>query len=605
GEGRLWIATRDGLDIFDPVTRKIRHLRKDPKNPAGISGNYIRTLYQDSSGRIWLGTRGDGLNLYDPETDTFRVFRFDPADSNSLGSSIIQSVCESPLNNNLFWIGTDQGITRFDLERMEFQRYRHDPGNPGSLGNNTVMCMYQPVWDPDLLWVCTYGGGLNRLRISTGEWTYFTEKDGLPGDLVYAMLEERDDKGKPSGVFWLSTGRGLSRFDSRSNTFNNFGLSDGIMVSDFNYGAWHYGPDGRMYFGGTGGLMEFNPKEILTNQTPPSVFITSFKVFDQEMLPGLLSSPGQRFEMNYRRNFFSFEFAALDYSSPAKNLYAYKMEGIDPDWVYRTAARRDATYTSVPPGEYRFRVRASNSDGVWNEEGAALSITVEPPFWQTGWFITIAILAAAMAILSIYRWRVSQLTKRKKILEELVNERTYQLDLANRELQKLATQDYLTGIANHRRFSDFLRSEWKRAIRQKKPISIILIDVDDFKMFNDTYGHQAGDECLKRIAQVLDYHCRRPSDLAARYGGEEFIIILADTPLDGAIKVAEVMKKGVEDLHIPHESSRAAPFVTISLGCSTFHPTREDESMMLIHAADAALYQSKKEGRNRISVGSI
>ena len=176
-----------------------------------------------------------------------------------------------------------------------------------------------------------------------------------------------------------------------------------------------------------------------------------------------------------------------------------------------------------------------------------------------------------------------------------------QLEKANESLQRLATVDGLTGIANYRKFEEFFNSEWKRAIRNKKPISLIMIDLDFFKPYNDTYGHQLGDDCLKKVASVLDKLVNRPTDIVARYGGEEFVIVLSETDLNGCTLIAERVRMEVESLGILHKKSSISKYVTISAGCSTSIPNKDEDPTSLIRLADDALYRSKKKGRNCIT----
>lgn len=176
------------------------------------------------------------------------------------------------------------------------------------------------------------------------------------------------------------------------------------------------------------------------------------------------------------------------------------------------------------------------------------------------------------------------------------------LQKANNELLRLATLDGLTRIANRRKFDDYLACEWKRALREQKPIALILCDIDYFKPYNDNYGHQAGDETLQKVAKALDGQCRRPADLMARYGGEEFVAVLPDTDLAGALNVAENLRQAVTTTRIPHEHSKVAPYVTISSGVSCVIPDPADASSpeTLMKTADAALYLAKEKGRNQV-----
>lgn len=186
-------------------------------------------------------------------------------------------------------------------------------------------------------------------------------------------------------------------------------------------------------------------------------------------------------------------------------------------------------------------------------------------------------------------------------LESRVSERTRALELANDELERIATLDGLTHIANRRRFDIVLQQEWRRCLRERIPISLLMLDVDDFKAYNDEYGHQAGDDVLIRIAAVCNAAMKRSTDTAARYGGEEFAVILAHTDAEGAMRVAEAIAQGVRDLGITHRRATAAPIVTVSIGVATMMPDVRESAEGLVGAADHALYAAKRAGRNRIS----
>jgi diguanylate cyclase (GGDEF)-like protein len=196
-----------------------------------------------------------------------------------------------------------------------------------------------------------------------------------------------------------------------------------------------------------------------------------------------------------------------------------------------------------------------------------------------------------------------QLREQNELLKQEVRDRLAAeaaLQSANRELQRLANLDGLTQVANRRRFDEYLAQEWRRLSREQSPLSLILCDVDLFKRYNDTYGHQAGDDCLRSIAHVLQVAATRPADVVARYGGEEFAIILPNTPLEGAVKIAEEVQAGIKQLQLEHRGSHISPFVTLSLGVASLVPSLGLASAMLIAAADQALYQAKAEGRDRI-----
>jgi diguanylate cyclase (GGDEF)-like protein len=208
------------------------------------------------------------------------------------------------------------------------------------------------------------------------------------------------------------------------------------------------------------------------------------------------------------------------------------------------------------------------------------------------------------AVFAGYRYRVGRLEAREHELEQLVAMRTSQLETANRKLYELTILDEMTGVANHRRFKEVLDAEWKRAVRQASSISLALIDIDYFKNYNDTYGHQAGDECLRQVAAIMRETVNRPTDLVARYGGEEFAVILTDTNEEGAALVAEAIRKGVEALRITHADSNVSEYVTVSVGVATMVPHAELLAKVLINGADQSLYDAKHRGRNQTSRSS-
>ncbi len=255
----------------------------------------------------------------------------------------------------------------------------------------------------------------------------------------------------------------------------------------------------------------------------------------------------------------------------------------------------------MPPGEYKFKVIAANSDGVWNNEGAVITLEVKPFFYQTNLFNFIII--AIIGIILIIAWRISifRFRERERELAQLVNEKTNELRQANEELQTLASSDQLTQVGNRRFFEENLGKEWNRAARSKKPLSLILIDVDYFKIFNDTYGHQLGDKCLKQIAASLKKSIKRPTDSVSRYGGEEFAVILGDTDSKGALHIANLIQENVFELDITHEKSLASKRITVSIGVTTINSVTQNTSQTeLITSADQALYKAKENGRDQI-----
>jgi diguanylate cyclase (GGDEF)-like protein len=306
---------------------------------------------------------------------------------------------------------------------------------------------------------------------------------------------------------------------------------------------------------------------------------------------GLVLGPGRKnIEIN---------FAGVSLIKSDQTRFRYRLEGYDADWV-DAQTRRTAYYSYLPPGTYRFRVTAANSDDIWNEQGASLRVELQPFFYQTRLFYALCALATVGVVFGAWKTSLHRLESRERQLAMLVAEQTEALRNANEELLHLAHSDGLTGVANRRLVAEFLSAEWRRAIRVKTSISIVLLDLDYFKPFNDTYGHQAGDECLKAVAAALRETIRRPTDLVARFGGEEFVIILGGTDLAGAVNIAAQAMERVDGLRIPHRASQVADHVTVSIGVAATLPALGTSEAALIQAADQALYRAKANGRHRI-----
>jgi signal transduction histidine kinase len=270
-----------------------------------------------------------------------------------------------------------------------------------------------------VLWIGTDGGGLNRLNTVTEQFTSLTTKDGLPNNVVYSILTDT------SLQLWMSTNNGLIRFDPRTNDIAAYDAQDGLQSNEFNRNEYYKTGDGKFYFGGIYGYNAFYPSQILKNTIPPIVVITEFRLFNNPVIGGDLSSVLNRsitetdsIVLEYTDNMFSFQFAALDYNAPKKNRYAYQLAGFNSDWINANTARI-ATYTNIDPGTYVFRVKASNSDGVWNEEGTNIVVTVLPPFWMTWWFRGFLVLIFVSTGPTIYYFRVSQLKREQRRQQEV------------------------------------------------------------------------------------------------------------------------------------------------------------------------------------------
>ncbi len=446
-EGALWIGTvGGGLSRFDRRSGTFESHRHDPQRPGSLSNDAVTVLYEDRRDRLWVGTWIGGLNRYRGE-GTFRRFRHDPEDPSSLGIDRVFSLAEDA--EGRLWVATDgAGLNLWREESEDFVRLLHDPEYPTGLSDGQLLSLHADA--AGRLWIGTKSGGLDRLvsfeeKSGRAEFENHSSADGLPSDTVSGILS--DD----SGHLWLSTNGGLSRFDPESRTFKNFDTSHGLQSNEFNQGAYYRSASGEMFFGGVNGFNAFFPDRIRTNTAVPPVVLSGLTRFN-EPLP--LERPLYdlaALSLSYKDHFLAFEFAALDFTAPEKNRYRYQLSGFDDAWISLRSDRR-VTFASLEPGRYTLRVQGSNNDGVWNEEGLALAVTVKPPFWQTWWFRGLMLLAAVAAVWTGYLARTRQIRRLAIRLQKLVDQRTRELEKAQAQLvkkERLAVLGELAGSVAH------------------------------------------------------------------------------------------------------------------------------------------------------------
>jgi ligand-binding sensor domain-containing protein len=380
-EGMIWVASWAGtLDRLDPRTGRFTHYIGPDGRFKNVDRHNYHVLYQDRRGVLWIGEDGSGVTELDYKKGVITHFSHVPDDPDGLSDYQTNCVCED--QQGFLWIGHGSVATdRLDPRTGRFRHYRYDPANPAGISSNCVNVIAKDRRGN--LWFGTTGGGLCRYNDSTDGFTTYTEKDGLRDNNVNSIIE--DD----AGNLWLGTGQGICRFDPRTAKFTDFNYPNSpvdnrmIMLS----GRTH---DGRLWFSnGNPSVNNFDPAAFRPNTYVPPIVITRFNLFDWNKPGGdQLASV----DLPYNQNFFSFEFSALDYTDPKKNQYAYELEGIDKDWVY-CGTRRVASYTDIAPGNYIFRVKGSNNEGVWNNKGAFMQVTIHPPWWRTWWAYAAYILA--------------------------------------------------------------------------------------------------------------------------------------------------------------------------------------------------------------------
>jgi signal transduction histidine kinase/ligand-binding sensor domain-containing protein len=418
--GTFWLGTTDGVYRFDRQAERFDRLPHDPPDPADVKTETVYAIAEDRQGTLWLGTRGRGLSGFDPATGTFTFhqYRGDPnpraQEKWTIGSNYIHDIVEDA--SGRIWIGSEDGLNLYEREARRWRWYQHDPADPHSLSHNWVLSLY-----PDragILWIGTQGGGLNRLDPATGTFSSYRTRDGLANDTVLGILAGED------GALWLATANGLSRFDPDTETFKTYGAGDGLPIGEFS--TAYRSDSGELFFAGTDGFLSFFPHQIEDNTYVPPVVLTSLQQNGMAVETDQAPEDLKAVSFRWPDNAFEFGFAALNYTLPGKNQHAYMLEGFDSDWNY-SGNRRFGRYTNLPGGTYTLRIKGSNNDELWNEEGTSIQITIVPPFWQTWWFWGIVALALAGGAFGGYRLRVRSLEARGRELEAEVQARTADL----------------------------------------------------------------------------------------------------------------------------------------------------------------------------------
>lgn len=417
----LWIGT-EGNGLLHFVVRK-RSFYNYPVQSAegpGLAGRTVSSMCVGPEGNIWIGTE-KGLNVFDRSNRSFSLHRFFPQ------GIFVRSIARD--GEGSMWVGSSQGLARLDPGASEFRFYHHDYADRASLGDDEVLCVCED--SRGIIWVGTNGGGLSKLDRAKGTFTHYMQKDGLPDNVAYGILEDGE------GMLWISTNAGLSRFDPRIETFRNYDVDDGLQSAEFNANAYHKGRSGALYFGGISGFNVIRPDLLKDDPHQPRVVLTDFMLFNKPVRAGVMDDGRTLLERNisqtnhivlsHRDRVLSFELAAMNFTVPSHNTFAYKLEGLDEDWNY-IGSRRHITFTDLDPGIYRLKLKAANSDGIWGEEVTSLEMVVEPPLWMTWWFRGSALLALAVLAIGLHRARTSGIRRRtakldasKQFLDSMIN----------------------------------------------------------------------------------------------------------------------------------------------------------------------------------------
>lgn len=473
----LWIGTYGGgLNRLNPQAASFICYKHQEQEPNSISSNNIYDIFEDSQGFLWIAS-SQGINRLDPTTDTFICYQHQKDEPQSLSHNQVYFIQEG--RNDYFWIGTNSGVDKFDSKSETFKHFSpksekpvvcryilndflnqlwigtHGDGlflfdqatetlirhfcpddNPGSISSDIIRTIFED--SERNLWIGTFNG-LNKFNRKDETFTHWSRIDGLPCNQIFGILED-DQKN-----LWLSTSRGLSKFNPKNGEFKNYDKQDGFFCNVFN-SPYFKNREGKMYFGGSNGVISFFPSQIKDNEFKPPVIITDFYLFNNPVKMGESLEENNGFKLDqpihltkeivlkYRHRVISLEFAILNYHQSHKNQFMYKLEGFDKKWIQTDYKHRRISYTNLPAGKYTFRAKGANNHGYWNEEGASIRIIITPPFWQTLWFKLLLVGLSGCFLFYIYSLQIKRLKKRldKKLRLEMLCKKN---NLSDREIE--------------------------------------------------------------------------------------------------------------------------------------------------------------------------
>ncbi len=559
--GGVWVGTSGGgVSYLAPGSAEFVHFRADAADPARLSSDRVWGMYLAPDQALWVGTWGAGLNRLDLRDGTARRFRPDADRPESLPGSIVTAivgdgrggifigmadagVAQLPASSDVFrrltlpvgapdvalnvsalridrrgrlWVGTwERGVCLGDTDSAQFKCHAHDPLDHRSINDDNIRSIVEDGLGG--VWLAT-GNGLARYDESTEKFDRFTSAAGLVPGVIYAIVPTDD------GVLWVSSNRGLMRYDTRKRQGRQYEYRDGLQANEFNGDAALKTHSGHILFGGVGGITRFHPEDLRDNPVPPSVVITGFSLFNRPVSfeagreQGVLSRPVSETDaitLRHNQNFIGFEFAALHFAQPMRNLYAYMLEGVDPDWTQIDASRRFASYANLRAGRYVFRVRAANSDGVWSVEDARVYLVITPPWWLTWWALFMNVLIGLALISLFVRWRLRSLKAQTGRLASEVQKRTSEVVAQKETIERQAT-DLRHALASKDRFFAQLSHEFRT------PITLILGPIDETLRAGTTaratraltLARHSGERLLHLVDQLLSL---------ARHGGHQHV----------------------------------------------------------------------------------
>jgi diguanylate cyclase (GGDEF)-like protein len=608
-DGTVWAATEAGL--FHGVrVHDVWTWRRQPQ----LSRIPIHSIRPDRAGRFWLGTESKGAARFNPVTGQIEWF------TEKQGLSAKNPYTLTLDGRNRIWAATERGLFVADLSALQFRPVEQVP--------RIQMWATIEAANGDI-WV---GSAKGLFRLSGGTWSHFTASDGLSHEVILSLAAAKNGDvwvgyrygggldrirmnggtpeisrpannpgGRPATVYflgfdsrerlWAGTDRGVDVWDG--SAWNHYDRQDGLVWDDCDLNGFAAAPDGSVWFGTSGGLARFTQQQVASRIYAPDVIYTKVILGNKEVDPAAHPS------VDHASNVLHTRFSALTFARESSVLFRYRMAPLFDGW--RETQQRELQFDGLPPGTYRLELLARDGWGRWSAVPAAFSFQVRAPWWRGRWVLPILLIVPLAVVVLLSRLRGAAMRRRESNLIRLVEDRTAELKQANQHLLRLSSMDGLTGIANRRTFDQTLEREWNQMLRTGAPLSLVLLDIDYFKLLNDELGHLHGDESLILLASELQGVSKRKTDLVARFGGEEFAMILPATDRQGAAEMAENTRLSVARLGIRHPRSPIGTNVTVSLGLATATPGSFPNASELVAAADKALYLAKHRGRDRVA----
>ncbi|MBI9010659.1 MAG: diguanylate cyclase [Clostridiales bacterium] len=564
------IATNRGLTLFDSNAETFT--KWDLVDEDTIV--YALEVYEDV---LWLGTYGDGIYQYNSNT---KLLTHKDSGNSKLSDDIIYDIHMD--KNEQLWIGTNNGLNLINADTGVLSSYKNDDSD--FLPSHKIQMIYEDsVGD---LWFGSSGGGITHLNNRTLAYVNYTEQDGLSSNDVLSILEDENNH------FWVSTNDGISLINTTTEEILNYTPDDGIGGWEFSRGRLK-SSTGQLFFGGVHGVTEIPSTLNPVESKAPRVYITNISSIDQELKPSLKIYNDKSIEIGANISYIAIDVVAIEFDAPRKTSFSYKLEGHDNEWIHLGNNKR-ISYSNLPPGEYVLKVQVQSASNLLSSV-EKLELIILTPWYRTLPMYGIYFVIILVLINTIFKLRQSKLIKKKNAELSDLNNR---LEEMNTTLEQLSNKDPLTGVYNRRYFKVELEENLLLAQRSRTSIAVLMVDLDDFKHINDTYGHLEGDRLLIQLCQKIQSILSRKTDFISRYGGDEFSIVLYDTDLAGALSIAnKIISLGAENFEISDETQI---FMPLSIGLVALIPSQSDTLESVLKQADDMLYKAKESGKNRV-----